>query len=281
MPAVAGHARAEPRAVGDRDAGVEAIRHVEAPRVGEVVLGSRALERRLRLAVHVEAIVALPEPAGLRLHDREDRADVEAAALHVEEDVRAAVVRRRKLLPVARVEVRRALGQRGDLLPVHLVVEVVDLPPALVRQRHAAGLAERHRPVAVARAAVGARADHRGLDHPLEAVADAEEVAERRVDRGLGAPVVIDAEAHEPRPAVLVGGDGDPQVRHDAGALKIREHDLLAGDRVPAVVVRIRVRARRGRPLGLEVLQVREVERVPRLGDGGRRERESGQSECE
>ena len=195
---------------------------MQAPGVGEVVLGSRAHQRRFLLAVDEKAVVALAEPARLGLHDREHRPDVEPAALHVEEDVRAAVVGSRELLPVARMKVRGVWRQRRALLPVHVVVEMVHAAAALVRKSDSARPAKRHRPVAVAGPAVGTRADHRGLDGALEPVADGEEVAERSVDRRLGAPVVVDAQAHQARPAVFVGRHRDPEVRDHARPFEIR-----------------------------------------------------------
>ena len=106
-----------------------------------------------------------------------------------------------------------------------MVVEVGGAAAAFVGDRDLAGLAERHRPVAVAGAALGAVADHQRADAALEAVADGEEIADRRVHARGGAAVVIDAQAQQPRPAVLVVGDRDPDVRHDAGSLEVGQHD--------------------------------------------------------
>ncbi len=195
VPAVSRHARAEARAVRHGHAVVRPVDDVQAPRVVEVVLGAGADDGRLRLAVDVDPLVAFAEPAGLRLDDAEHRSGVEAPALHVEERVDLLLGFRRQLLLVARVEVERVGRQRGHLRPVDVVVDVVEAAAALVRQRDLAGFREGHRPVGVARTAVGGRPDHLGLDPSLEAVADGEKVADRRIDRGLRIAVVVDAQA--------------------------------------------------------------------------------------
>ena len=149
------------------------------------------------------------------------RADVVALALHAR-GTRSACRRPARAAPAGsgRGSTACSSGSDGQLLPVHVVVEVRHAAAALVGDGDPAGLAERHRPVAVARPAVGAVADHERLDLRLEAVADREEVAERRVDARRRAAVVVDAQAQQPRPAVLVVGDRHPDVRHDAGALR-------------------------------------------------------------
>ncbi len=188
----------------------------------------------------------------------------EAPTLDVEERVDLLLRRRGELLLVARVEVERVGRKRGHLRPVDVVVDVVEPAAAFVRQRDPAGLRERHRPVGVARASLGARADHLGLDPPLEPVADRPEVADRRVDGGLRIPVVVDAQPDEPRPRVLVGRDRQPDVRDDAGPVQVREDDRLARDRLPAVVVGGGIRARRGHALRLRIFHLRECESVER-----------------
>ncbi len=262
MPAVRRHAGPEPRAFRHRDAVVRGVVDVEAPGIVEVVLAAGALDRGLRGAVHPEEVVPLAEPAGLGLDDGHHGADVVPLALRVEKHVVRAVGRRGKRLPVPRVKVRRVLGQRGQLFPVHVVVEVRDAPAALVRDRDPAGLLEGHGPVAVSGPAVGAVDDHHGLDLGLEAVAHREEVADRRVHRRHRAVVVIHAQAEQFRPAVLVVRDRDPHVRDDAGALEVREDGRLARDRTLAVVVRVPVLVIGGGSKRLEVLGLGQAERV-------------------
>ena len=76
VPPERGHPRPQARAFGDRSARVGSAVHAQAPGVVEVILGAGALDRRLLLAVDEEEVVALPEPAGLRLDDRQHRSDV-------------------------------------------------------------------------------------------------------------------------------------------------------------------------------------------------------------
>ena len=282
VPSIRAHARAQPRPLGDGDAGVEALADVEAPRIVEVVLGAGPLEGRGLLAVHVEEVVALPEPARLRLYHRHHRPHVVAAPCGGE-DLVGPASRVGQGLPVAGVEVRRVVGQRRPLLPIHLVVEVVHTAAALVGHRDAARLPEGHRPIAVPRAPLGAVANHVRLHGPLEAVAHREEVPQGSVDAGDGTAVVVHTQAEKARPAILARGHGEPDVGDHARALQIREHGGLAGDRPLAVVVRGRVRRIRRRPARDEVLRLEEAEGVEKgliPGEGarpGQEQRDQGQ----
>ena len=121
--------------------------------------------------------------------------DVVAAPPHAQDLVGRTVGRRGQGLAIPRVEVGRAFGERGQLRPVHVVVEVGHAAAAFVRDRDPAGPPEGHRPVAVARAARRVVAHHQRADGSLEAVAHREEVAERRVDAGCCGAVVVDAQA--------------------------------------------------------------------------------------
>jgi hypothetical protein len=257
-----GHAGPEAGALRHRHSGVGPVVDVEAPGVVEVVLAARAFDRGLRLPVDVEEVVPLAEPARLGLDDREDGPDVVAPAAHAQDLVGRAVGGRGEGLPVPRVEVGRALGERGELRPVHVVIEVGDTPATLVGDGDPARSPKGHRPVAVARATLRARAHHQRADGPLEAVAHGEEVAEGRVDARHGAAVVVDAQAQETRPAVLARGDGQPDVVDDPGAFEVREHDGLSRDRSLAVVVGARVRVVRRGPASDEILELEEVEGV-------------------
>ncbi len=117
VPAVGRHAGAEAGALRHRHAVVRPVVDVQAPGVVEVVLAAGALDRGLLLAVDVEEVVPLAEPAGLGLDDREDGADVVAPPAHVQELVGRAVGRRGQGLPVPGVEVGRVLGERRHASP--------------------------------------------------------------------------------------------------------------------------------------------------------------------
>ncbi len=260
--------------LGNGNAHHQARRRPQAPRVEEVVFGAGPLERRRRRAVHVEEVVALAEPPGLGLDDVDHGARQMAAALDVERGV-IAPGRRRQLLAVQRVQVPDIGRQLAVLLPVHLVVEHRHAPAALVGDGDAARPAERHRPIAVARASVGGVADHERIDVALVAVPDGEEIAQRHVDARRQAAVVVDAEAQQARPAVLVGGQRHPDVRHDARALQVGQDDGLAGDGALAVVVALHVDVvARGAPrlVVLEPCQLQRAGEPLRL----RARRESG-----
>ncbi len=92
-----------------------------------------------------------------------------------------------------------------------------------------------------------------------------EEIADRRVDRRDAAAVVVNAQTQEPRPAVLIRRDRQPDVRDDAGSGQVCEGHRLAGDRPFAVVVRIPVRVVGGRAQRLEVLRLRKPREIDRL----------------
>ena len=278
VPAVGRHARAETLALRDRRARVFAFGDVKAPGVVEVVLRARALDGRRLLAVHVEHVVAFAEPAGLGLKDREHGPDVKAAALRVEKDPGLSIGGSRQSLAVPRMEVRGVRGKRGNLLPVHVVVET-DAPRAFVRDGDPAGFPERHRPVAVAGPAVGEIADHERANRPLEAVSDREEVAVAATSTlGVGAAVVVNANAQEARPAVLGARCRRPDVRHDARAGQIGDGQCLPRQRMLAVVVPVGQGRVRRRAMSGEVLQLREVDRIHGARDRGLAE--SGSASC-
>src|ERR1041384_3678550 len=82
----------------------------ETPAIAEVILGARAAQAWLRLAVDEEEIVAFTVPAGGHHVDALNRADVVAAALDIRQEV-VAPHHTRKLLPIHGVEASRIFGQ--------------------------------------------------------------------------------------------------------------------------------------------------------------------------
>ena len=270
VPSIRRHSGTEARAIRNRHARVRSGGHAQAPCVVEVVLGARALDEGLFVAVDVEEVVAFAEPAGLVLHHAQHRADVVSPAPHVEHVVGRAHRRRHGLL-VEGMEIRRVGRQTRHLLPVDVIVEVGNPSPTLVGDRDATRLLEGHGPIAVPRAPARRVADHQRLHLPLETVADAEEVADRSVDAGRWAAVVVHAEAQQSRPPVLIGRHGQPDVRHDARSREVREDDRLTGNRTPAVVVAVEVEVVARRPASREVSQPRQVREVRRNAGRWRR----------
>ena len=267
VPAVRRHPRAEVGSLRNRHPGIRALRHPQAPGIVEVVLGARALDPRGLLAVHVDPLVPLAEPARLVLDDAQHGADVVPASLRGEHLVGPAGPGRQRL-PVARVEIGGAGRQRRELRPVHVVVQVRHPAAALVGDRDAARPRERHRPVAVAGAAARTVADQQRVDRALEAVAHRERVAERGVDTRFRAAVVVHAQPQQARPPVLVRRHRDPHVGDDAGSLQVGEHDRLARQRPLAVVVASGVGVVARRPPRAEVLQLGKAEWVDRRLSG-------------
>jgi hypothetical protein len=72
---------------------------------------------------------------------------------------------------------------------------------------------------------------------PFIAVADSEEVSQRNVNAGSFLAVVINAEADEARPGVLIIGYREPDVTDNAWARKVGHHESFAGHDPLAVVV--------------------------------------------
>ena len=118
------------------------------PSVREIILGARAVEGGLALAVDEDHVVALAPPTHGALEDAQVAADVMAAADGVEEKIVIAA-RARRFLPVLGVEGRRVGGQRGELLVVNVVIERRDGLGALVRNRDFRAAPEGHGPVTI------------------------------------------------------------------------------------------------------------------------------------
>ena len=151
VPAIGGHPRAQVRAIGHRHPVEGPVVHMQPPGVVEIVLRASPLDRGPRFAVHPEMVIAFTKPACLRLHDRKHRADVMAPAFYLEEFVGRAVRRRRQSLAIAGVEIQRVFRQRGDPLPVHVIIKIGRSAPPFIGDRDFAGPAEGHRPIAVPR----------------------------------------------------------------------------------------------------------------------------------
>ncbi len=210
------------------------------PGVREIVLRPRPVQGRALLAVHAEDVVALPPPAHGPLEDAQVAADVVAGALGVEDEVGAARVGR-ELLAVLGVEIRRPLREFRELAVVDVIVERVDGPRSLVGRRDPAGPAERHVPVGVARPPLRGAGDRQRDEIPVQAVADAEEITDGRLDRGLALAVPIRPE-DDLAPVERLGGDRHPDVVDGGRPGDLGQHGRparLDGDRiaVPAAPV--------------------------------------------
>ena len=143
-----------------------------------------------------------------------------ALALHaIEQGVYTHVGQRVIAAPLG-VEVSHIVGNVGEGV-IDLVVEAGDWVVAEVLEGDAGRLAERHLPVAV-EATGGIDGDGERGDIAALAPAVAEEVAQRRFDRGGIFAVPVDAQ-HEGAPA---GGEhGTPDMLDGAGAVDGGERD--------------------------------------------------------
>ncbi len=223
----------------DRHARVGVGEEPEVPGVVEVVLGSRPHDRRLLLAIDVEAVVGFPEPAPEARLQREHRADVVPGALAIEDDVRREGLGG-ELLAVARVEVAHAGRRRGKLHPVELPVDA-QVVLALVGDLDARALPERHAPVAVERAAVRRHLDGQRVELGAHAVPRREEVADGRLDRRDGRAVPVHAQDERAVEAAVAAREREPHVADLAGALQLAQDLRLAGADMVGVDVGLRV----------------------------------------
>src|SRR3984957_11486813 len=98
------------------------------------------------------------------------------------------------------------------LLPINVVVKHSDRTLAFVGDGDAARFAERHCPIAVARAAKRTVADRQRLDVALVSMSDSEEISERHVDAGSLFTVVIYAQTDQAGPREFVIGHCEPDV---------------------------------------------------------------------
>jgi hypothetical protein len=139
------------------------------------------------------------------------------------------------------MEVAEALGERVELLIVHVVVEQHLVLGALARGRDAGASREGHREPAVeALAVLGAHLERQRAEVARARVAHAEEVAHGDVDGWFGLPVPPRPQHHLAQEVGLVAGDGDPDVADDTGTRDLGEHGFLARLDVEPVVVAAR-----------------------------------------
>ena len=273
MPSIRGHACPDTGPFRDGNTRIQAVGHTETPRIVEIIFGSSTLDAGPRRAIDVEVLVSFTEPPGLILDNAEDCADVVTAPRY-RKDFVGMSGSGREGLTIARVQIGGSRRQRRDLLPVDVEVEIRHAPASLVGDGDADAARERHLPVAVARPAAGSVANHQGVDRTLEAVADREEIADRTVDARGRTAVVVDAEPQQPRPGVLVGRDGQPDVGDDTRTGEIGKRDRLAGNRSPAVVVGIGIGVVARDAFGGEILEPRQILRIGH-GPGRLRQRQS------
>ena len=234
---------------------------LHAPGVVQVILAAGAVQvGRPAVAVHPDHVVALAPPGALEVGHRQVAAQIVPAPARLQDHV---VVVPRFALPVDDVGLR---GVDADLRPPTaervgaaklgvqvarlrarrrqpLVVEVEVLHVffgALVDQFHQRPPPIRHRQVAVQRAPLveavvgpGGGAEQRRLVAVDDAVAQAEEVAERDQHAGRGGVVPGDAQQALAEVVAL----GEPEMGDDAGAFQVGEHPRFAGRQQPAVPV--------------------------------------------
>ena len=237
-----------------------------APRAAEVVFGTGAVKRRRRLAVDVDHVVAFAPPAIGAVVYREIAADIVAAALGLEEDVvlagRAGV-----LLAVLGVEPARVFGQPLILLVVHVVIESAAGDGAVVGDGHEGAVGERHAPEAVEGVA-RADLDRQAVVLVVAGMPEAEEIANRALDRGTLLAIPIHAEHEVAQVVGVLRGDSDPDVGdgarafdlgHLAGLARLDGPVLAAvGIAARGVVARL---TRRG-----EALEPRQARQQPAVG---------------
>ncbi len=237
VPAVRREPAVLPVGLLDRHSGIRVGEEAEVPGVGEVILRAGPHDRRLLLAVYVEAVVRFSEPASETRLDREDRAHVVPLSAPFEEDVGRERLRR-ELLAVARVEIERARGEPGELHPVDLKVDREASAP-LVLELDPRERMKRHAPVAVESASVRGDLDGKRVHIGAHAVSRGEEIADRRLDaRDLGA-VPIDPEDERPRIPPVLARDRKPDVPDFARTLELGQCGALPRREVPGVPVRL------------------------------------------
>src|SRR5579872_4378575 len=135
-------------------------------------------------------------------------------------------------------------------LPVDVIIDHLHGSASFVRDGDLARSAKRHRPITVAGPSERAVANHHGLEIALVTMPDAEKIAQRDVDAGGLAAVVIDPQSEQPGPRKLVVGDGKPDVTDDAGSAEVGHDVGFAGHDALAVVVAAHEAVAAGDPLG-------------------------------
>ncbi len=189
------------------------------PTVGEIVLRACAVERRKAFTVDIDLVVAFAPPAHSPLQDAHVAADIVAAAFGLQDRVIAARSAG-EFLPVLGVEIGRARRQGGELAVIHVIIKGRNFLPAFIGDRHLRRTPEGHVPVTVASPALGRAGDGQGGEVAVETMADAEEIADRRLDRRRGFAVPINAQ-DELAAVERLGGDGHPDMVDGPGAFEI------------------------------------------------------------
>ena len=85
-----------------------------------------------------------------------------------------------------------------------------------------------------------------------------------------------DLATQKARPAVLIGGDRDPDVGDHTRTFQVRQHRGLTGNWPLAVIIARRIRMVARRAIGSEILetrQVRQVLRGERTGECGKKQK--------
>ncbi len=124
------------------------------------------------------------------------------------------------LLAILGVEVRSVLRKFAEYSIIDVIIKGADRAGALVGHGDAGRFSERHVPVAVPGPALRRAVDRQGAEAAVEAVADAEKVADRRFDGGRRFAVPVHPE-DELAAVKWLGGDGHPDVVDGARALDL------------------------------------------------------------
>ena len=171
-------------------------------------------------------------------------------------------------LAVFGIEVGRVGRQAAVLLPVDVVVEGADRLLAFVRDGDLRRFAERHGKPAIERL-LRADRERAGFIEEVLAQPKAEEIPDGGFDGGQRIAVPESAEDQFLEVVAFRGGDGDPDVRDDAGPGRLAENARFAGlDAVSPAAVVIGARAVERRYAFLRIaLQQRELGEV--FGGGG------------
>jgi hypothetical protein len=191
MPSVGGESGSRQLSFRDGSAGPGSAGVAQVPGVVEVIFGAGAVNLREFGAVDVKQVISFAEPGDFSLGHAKHGPHVVAGAPDIEKSVIMAAVRG-PLLPIVSVKVGK-IGRQGSIAAiVDVVIKHRHQAMALVGQGDATGLSKGHGPVAISRAPKRAVAHHHGIDVPLSAVADSEQVAQRSVDARRFVPVIVD-----------------------------------------------------------------------------------------
>ena len=139
---------------------------------------------------------------------------------------------------VAGVEVHHVGGNGVELDPIDVVEDAGRLLVGLVGDDDPGFLPERHRPVAVVAAAVGAGLDGERVDVGPHPVSGPEEVADGGLDRGDGRAVPVDAQDDRPGIADVHRIGDEPDVGDLSGSLEDSDRPALPLLQADGVAVR-------------------------------------------